>query len=74
MKINFKGCLALRDWEYICEDCSCREVRNHSVADDMHSFKCHNCNGELLRYIDKAPLLDADYHQDTLTRNIGWGR
>lgn len=74
MKINYKGCLAPRDWEYVCEDCCGRSVINHSVNVDMHSFTCDWCEGKLLRYINKAPLLDADYHQDHLTRNIGWDR
>ena len=74
MKINFKGCMTPRDWEYVCEECEERSVITHAVDEDMHDFSCNRCDGRLLRYIDKAPLLDADYHQDLLTRNIGWDR
>lgn len=73
-KINYKCGGRLREWEYVCEDCREHTTIEHMVQDDMEHRKCEHCNGLLLRYIPRAPSLDADYHQDHLTRNIGWDR
>lgn len=74
MKINYKCSSVLKEWGYICEDCRDISMLIHKASDDMHCHKCEKCGGDLLRYISKAPSLDADYHQDHLTRNIGWAR
>lgn len=73
-KINYKGSSYEIPFEYKCLNCGEHTVIEHKRSDDMHGRECPKCNGELSRYIGKAPALGADYHQDQLTRNIGWAR
>lgn len=72
MKINFTGSLAQRNWDYICEECEERSVITHCVDEDMHDFSCNRCDGRLLRYIDVAPSLGAEYHDSIKSANLGW--
>lgn len=72
MKINYKCSGMEKDWGYVCEDCKDLSVLTHKTSDDMHCHKCKKCGGDLLRHINKAPSLDADYHDSCRTHNIGW--
>lgn len=73
-KIKYSGCKMLLDFEYKCMDCGHLHVIEQYRSDDMQHrvCLCEGCNGHLSRYIRTAPLLDADYHEAHLARNIGW--
>ncbi len=74
MKINYSGGTIPMEWEYVCEDCRDYSIVTHARREDMKHRHCDKCGGLLLRVTRVAPSLDADYHQDQLTRNIGWAR
>jgi len=73
-KINYKGCKMLLEFEYKCQECGHHHIIEQYRSDTMRGRKClcKGCEGELTRFIRTAPLLDADYHEAHLTRNIGW--
>ncbi len=61
-------------FDYKCSKCGHISVIDQRRKDDMRHRKCkqRGCGGLLSRYITKAPLLDADYHDSRKYHNIGW--
>lgn len=72
MKINYSGAPFKREWQYVCNNCNMFTVLRHTAEDDMSHRKCPHCSETMHRYIDGAPLMDADYHEAHKARNIGW--
>jgi len=73
-KVNYRGSSYDLPFEYKCTECGEHTTIEHKRSATMRGRECPECKGELSRYIGKAPSLGADYHQDQLTRNIGWDR
>ncbi len=72
-KINYKGNSLVIPFDYKCYECGDISIIEHKRSEDMRNRKCKKCEGELSRYITKAPCMDADYHDSLRTYNIGWG-
>lgn len=71
--VRFKGgCNINVTFEYICLSCNGHTELFHKRSDDMRGRECPTCKGQLARYHDTAPMLDADYHESQLTHNLGW--
>lgn len=76
VKVTYKGSSMLMDFAYICTECKNTCTIEHRRSDDMSNRTCpeKECGAKLSRHITGVPMLDADYHQDQLARNIGWSR
>lgn len=71
--VRFKGgCTIAVNFEYVCLTCDEHTVIMHRRSDPMKGRQCTKCQGELSRYHDKPPMMDADYHDSQLTHNLGW--
>lgn len=71
-KITYKGNSLVIPFDYKCYECGDISVIEQKRSDDMNHRICEKCGGKLSRYITSAPMLDADYHESHLARNIGW--
>lgn len=71
--INIKGgCNMDVSFEYVCLTCKEHIILQHKRSEPMKGRKCTECEGNLARYHDKPPTLDADYHDSCRSYNIGW--
>lgn len=71
--INFRGgCNIAISFEYICLTCSEHAIIQHKRSEPMSGRPCTKCSGELARYHDVPPMMDADYHDSQRTHNLGW--
>lgn len=75
-KVNYRGAGIIQDFDYICKECGYTGTIAQKRSEDMDKRRCPECKKKrkkvfMLRHITKAPALDADFHYNCHSSNIG---
>lgn len=74
-KVNYRGDYTmLHSYEYKCTSCDETHILRHKIKELDEPHACPCCGGRLKRHITTVPALDADFHDDCKSFNIGWDR
>jgi DNA-directed RNA polymerase subunit RPC12/RpoP len=71
LKINYKGtdCRGI-DYLYYCDKCKHEQEENHA-ASKKPTILCSECN-YTMHIKPTAVHLDADFHDNSKSHNLGW--